>query len=93
MRASAGRAIARSAILRRSIDTSPDLNPIELCWSKLKALLRDFGARTRDALDDAIHRAMVLIDCHDAAAWCRSKEDGGPRWARRPPDSGGALYQ
>ena len=48
---------------------SPDLNPIELCWSKLKALLRDFGARTRDALDDAIRRAMDLIDCHDAAAW------------------------
>ena len=32
---------------------SPDLNPIELAWSKLKGLLRDFGARTRDALDDA----------------------------------------
>jgi transposase len=29
---------------------SPDLNPIELCWSKLKALLREFGARTREAL-------------------------------------------
>lgn len=48
---------------------SPDLNPIELCWSKLKALLRDFGARTRDALDDAIRRAMDLIDRHDASAW------------------------
>jgi transposase len=48
---------------------SPDLNPIELAWSKLKGLLRDFGARTRDALDDAIRRAMDLIDGHDAAAW------------------------
>ena len=48
---------------------SPDLNPIELAWSKLKALLREFGARTRDALDDAIHRAMDLIDAADAAAW------------------------
>lgn len=48
---------------------SPDLNPIELAWSKLKALLRDFGARTRDALDDAIRRAMDLIDGQDAAAW------------------------
>jgi transposase len=48
---------------------SPDLNPIELCWSKLKALLREFGARTRDALDDAIRRAMDLIDRHDASAW------------------------
>lgn len=48
---------------------SPDLNPIELCWSKLKALLREFGARTRDALDDAIRRAMDLIDGADASAW------------------------
>jgi transposase len=48
---------------------SPDLNPIELCWSKLKMLLREFGAITRDALDDAIRRAMDLIDGRDAAAW------------------------
>ncbi len=48
---------------------SPDLNPIELCWSKLKALLKEFGARTREALDDAIRRAMDLIDGSDAAAW------------------------
>lgn len=48
---------------------SPDLNPIELCWSKLKAALRDFGARTRDALDAAIKRAMDLIGADDAAAW------------------------
>lgn len=48
---------------------SPDLNPIELCWSKLKALLREFGARTREALDEAIRRAMDLIDPDDAAAW------------------------
>ena len=47
---------------------SPELNPIELCWSKLKAILRDFAARTRDALDEAIRRAMDLIDKHDAAA-------------------------
>ena len=46
---------------------SPDLNPIELCWSKLKAALRDFGARTRDALDAAIKRAMDLIGADDAA--------------------------
>ena len=50
---------------------SPDLNPIELCWSKLKALLREFGARTKDALNAAICRAMDLIDRHDAAGWFR----------------------
>ena len=50
---------------------SPDLNPIELCWSKLKAALKDFGARTHDALDQAIKRAMDLIGADDAQAWFR----------------------
>jgi transposase len=50
---------------------SPDLNPIELCWSKLKAALKDFGARTRDALDQAIKRAMDLVGADDAEAWFR----------------------
>ena len=50
---------------------SPDLNPIELCWSKLKGLLREFGARSREALDAAIQRAMDLVDRHDAAGWFR----------------------
>ncbi len=50
---------------------SPDLNPIELCWSKLKAALKDFGARTRDALDQAIKRAMHLVGAGDAQAWFR----------------------
>ena len=48
---------------------SPDLNPIELCWSKLKALLKEFGARTREALDTAIRRAMDLIGRLDATGW------------------------
>ncbi len=34
--------------------------------SKLKGLLRESAARTRDALDEAIRRAMGLIDKHDA---------------------------
>ncbi len=48
---------------------SPDLNPIELGWSKLKAVLKDFGARTREGLDLAIRRAMDLIGADDARAW------------------------
>ena len=48
---------------------SPDLNPIELCWAKLKTALKAFGARTRDALDHAIKRAMDLIGADDAEAW------------------------
>ncbi len=48
---------------------SPDFNPIEFCWSKLKALLKEFGARTQQALDWAIRRAMDLIGADDAEAW------------------------
>ena len=33
---------------------SPDLNPIELLWNKLKELLKSMGARTPQSLDDAI---------------------------------------
>jgi len=33
---------------------SPDLNPIEMAFAKLKALLRKAAARTRDSLWDAI---------------------------------------
>jgi len=33
---------------------SPDLNPIDKAWSKLKLLLRSVKARTRDVLDQAI---------------------------------------
>ena len=36
---------------------SPDLSPIEPCWSKLKTLLRAAQARTREALDAAIQKA------------------------------------
>lgn len=48
---------------------SPDLNPIELGWSKLKGILKDFGARTHDALDAAIRRGIDLIGADDARAW------------------------
>lgn len=50
---------------------SPDLNPIEHCWSKLKHVLRKLGARTRAALDHAIALAMDAITPADAAAWIR----------------------
>ncbi len=39
------------------------LNPIELGWAKLKGALKDFGARTRDALDIAIRRGMDSHRC------------------------------
>ncbi len=48
---------------------SPDLNPIELCWSKVKAILRAAKARTFEALLDALDDAFGKVTKHDAKAW------------------------
>jgi transposase len=50
---------------------SPDLNPIEKAWAKLKQLLRAAKARTREALDEAIAKLLPLITAEDAKAWFR----------------------
>jgi transposase len=48
---------------------SPDLNPIERCWSKIKTFLRAAKARTREALDAAVTRALATVTASDARAW------------------------
>jgi transposase len=48
---------------------SPDFNPIELAFSKLKTWLRKAQARTRDALEEAIRTAAGWISEHDAKNW------------------------
>jgi transposase len=48
---------------------SPDLTPIEQAFSKLKAILRGLGARTQEALQEAVRRATEAITPDDAAAW------------------------
>lgn len=45
---------------------SPDFNPIELVFSKLKTRLRRLAARTQDALEEAIAEALETISTHDA---------------------------
>ncbi|MCA1728145.1 MAG: IS630 family transposase [Actinobacteria bacterium] len=45
---------------------SPDLNPIEEAFSKLKGLLRRAGARTRAALIEAMGRALDALTGEDA---------------------------
>ena len=50
---------------------SPDLNPIEKAWAKLKQLLRSTKARTREALDQAIADLLPHITAEDAQAWFR----------------------
>jgi transposase len=48
---------------------SPDFNPIEECWSKLKSILKSMNARTRDALEEAIAKAMRMIKKEDCLGW------------------------
>jgi transposase len=55
---------------------SPDLNPIEKAWAKLKQVLRETKARTKEALDQAITDALPSITPADAKAWFRLATDG-----------------
>ncbi len=48
---------------------SPDLNPIEEAFSKIKQLVREAGARTREALVEAIGRALAAVTLEDVAGW------------------------
>ncbi len=60
---------ARGARLAPLPPYSPDLNPIEQCWAKLKTALRQAAARTRRELDAALKRALHTITPADAQAW------------------------
>ena len=55
---------------------SPDLNPIEKAWAKLKQLLRSAKARTQEALDHALAEALRLITAENDRAWFRHSIDG-----------------
>jgi transposase len=44
---------------------SPDLNPIEEALSKIKHLLRKIGARTKEALIEAMGRALAAVSVQD----------------------------
>jgi transposase len=48
---------------------SPDLNPIEECWSKVKANLRRIEARNIVDLRKAIATSADLVTAQDAAGW------------------------
>lgn len=60
---------ARGAQLIYLPPYSPDLSPIERCWSKIKTALRARGARTYQALNRAIKQALETITVSDALAW------------------------
>jgi len=48
---------------------SPDFNPIENCWSKVKEFLRSVAARSREALDKAITDALNAVTSKDIKGW------------------------
>ena len=50
---------------------SPDLNPIEKAWAKIKQLLRSAKTRTREALEQAVANAIQRISPENAKAWFR----------------------
>jgi len=51
---------------------SPDFNPIEKMWSKLKSWLRRVEARTPEALVEAIGQALAHVTAQDALHWFAS---------------------
>jgi transposase len=65
----------RTAIAERQCELlflpaySPDFTPIEQAFSKIKAVLRGLGARTREALLEAVRQAVTAITAEDAAGW------------------------
>ena len=50
---------------------SPDLNPIEQAFSKMKALMREAGVRTREALIRAMGEALSAVTLQDAYGFFR----------------------
>lgn len=48
---------------------SPDFNPIEMMWSKLKSILRKWKPRTVEALLDALPKAFAFVSINDISAW------------------------
>ena len=51
---------------------SPDLNPIEKMWSKIKSILRTLKARTEEALINAVAKALDAVTANDAKGWFES---------------------
>jgi transposase len=62
---------ARGARLEYLPPYSPDLNPIERCWSKIKTYLRQAKARSDEELVKALKEALETITEADLQAWVR----------------------
>jgi transposase len=63
---------AAGATVRFLPPYSPDLNPIEKMFSKLKAYLRKVKARTVEALHEAIGEGLRTVTASDIAGWFKA---------------------
>jgi len=63
---------SRSAICLFLPAYSPDLNPIEKMWSKVKQTLRSIQARTQEELFEAVAKALSMVTADDAQGWFTS---------------------
>ncbi|NJO85581.1 MAG: IS630 family transposase, partial [Synechococcaceae cyanobacterium RM1_1_27] len=50
---------------------SPEFNPIEMVWAKLKSLVRKFRTKTAEALDRLIEMAIRLVSASELRNWFR----------------------
>jgi transposase len=65
-------ALDRAGLAHRYLPSySPDMNPIEPAWSELKTRLRTVGARSKEALEQALGPALATITAQDARGWFR----------------------
>jgi transposase len=53
---------------------SPDFNPIELLWSKLKAFIRKHKPRSREALEQVVAQALDSVSTDDILGWFSEAE-------------------
>ena len=51
---------------------SPDFNPIEQMWSKVKSVLRTFARRTKKTLFGAIGKALQRVDAQECSNYFRN---------------------
>ena len=68
-----GRDRSQGGILNYLPPYSPDLNPIEMAFAKLKTLLRKAAARTTESLWDAIADVLAAFTPHECAQLPRSR--------------------
>ena len=51
---------------------SPDMNPIEMLWSKVKALLRKWKCRTAELLPKTVFCALLCVSQQDCVGWFKA---------------------